>query len=455
VTDQASIDGQREGAPPSRPDVPLKFPASRMQRYCYDLAGAQNFQADMNINICIRFDPGSVARGLDWRLVEELKRQGILRVRFAFEGDELFQYFDPTYPLPVREKLIEASNESAQPRFSWEDTNHYSRTLRIPSDFVKQIQSLAREDKRTRIDLEKDAPVRITRIPDNLGGVFLVLTFHHAVADSASFVAIMRRLEEAGKADANAGCDLRFLERSLDFHEAYCKRGERQLRYWTDFITPFGDEASTSLLEWKTFCCAHQFFDVPASSAALSQRYSKFEQALYLSCFLLAWERTGNSQRAFVISTINHRKSPQDSNVFGCYFRHVIWANPLFTGALELDDLFRNLVRQAMRAYANVDVSLGDIIERYRSLRGAAPRIELSFTYRDLSGLSGLQKDSGIQVMPLAETVLDERLPLQFHVSKLQDQTTLDVIYNPGIFGSDSIRTLGRAFQDEVRKALA
>src|SRR3546814_18560271 len=71
----------------------------------------------------------------------------------------------------------------------------------------------------------------------------------------------------------------------------------------------------------------------------------------------LGLEAVTRISRRNIISTIDNRRSAEDSRIIGCMFRHLIWCFP--EGADSSRAALRKfLVAQAMRHYQNVDVTL-------------------------------------------------------------------------------------------------
>src|SRR3546814_12719747 len=74
----------------------------------------------------------------------------------------------------------------------------------------------------------------------------------------------------------------------------------------------------------------------------------------------LGLEAVTRISRRNIISTIDNRRSAEDSRIIGCMFRHLIWCFP--EGADSSRAALRKfLVAQAMRHYQHVDVTLDQI----------------------------------------------------------------------------------------------
>src|SRR3546814_5319138 len=93
-------------------------------------------------------------------------------------------------------------------------------------------------------------------------------------------------------------------------------------------------------------------------------------------------EAVTRRSRRNIISTIDNRRSAEDSRIIGCMFSHLIWCFP--EGADSSRAALRKfLVAQAMRHYQNVDVTLDLILEAYSTQQGRFPALDAGFSFRD------------------------------------------------------------------------
>src|SRR3546814_20051443 len=85
--------------------------------------------------------------------------------------------------------------------------------------------------------------------------------------------------------------------------------------------------------------------------------------------------------RRNIISTIDNRRSAEDSRIIGCMFRHLICCFP--EGADSSRAALRKfLVAQAMRHYQNVDVTLDLILEDSSTQQGRFPALDAGCSFR-------------------------------------------------------------------------
>lgn len=424
------------------------FPVSPMQAYCCRVANAPDgsFQADMNMSFGLRFS-GNLSEKLVDSFIARLRREGALRTRFESADGQLKQRFDPCFELPVHEWAPYPHDPAPIDAEVSEATKQWFAGRNIAEDFATSLSSFARYQKRTRIDPFTDAPMRLFQSVDPTGGICIFLTCHHAVADFAALSYIFNEhLENTNSERIRSDpIDQRFFSAAEEHYQAHILHAERDLSYWLDMLETSDARSATSLLEWPAVPCAQMTFDVcyDGTNADPNSLRSRYPQAFYLACFMMSWRSALMPGGDFVLSTIENRRSIEERELFGCFFRHVIWKAPNIDSSMSIEQVARQLVAQSMRSYAHLNVALDGILEAFHERHQSYPLIELSFTYRKLQIVDTI---GPFELMPVNEAVLDERLRLQFHVTELRGRIIVQIVFNSDFFTHAEIDMIASAF---------
>lgn len=291
-------------------------------------------------------------------------------------------------------------------------------------------------------DIETELPLRASLVRHGEAASTVVLGVHHAAVDAHSLSLLARDLERFVR-DPSTAPDERYLAHAADQAHRLAARGEQEEAYWAGLLSDPRRLRDESILERPSRTCALHTQSIPmandgAAGAGVGRR---FVQAPYMVAFAQALEHLGRLSSTHILTTTGNR-GPEEQDIVGCFYRHLIWRAPEAIGA-DADRAVTALAVQSLRSYQNLTLTLDRIIAACRRVHGGAPALDACLNFRDLRPVQSAGRDTGrFEPVPFYSGVLQERLPVHLHVSRELDRMSAALVYDPDWLTADEASNL-------------
>jgi len=411
-----------------RPQEMKIYPVSPIQRYCLLVSGRKNYGADMNVGACLYFPVDLDSSIVINRVSKCLAFHPALNARFEISQDEcIYQSIDDT------DNFIEYLDSSYEVKSLIGDESifqHYREwyaTRGVSRNHADLVSGVVSRNKHIEYALYDEIPRRVSIIGSPLDGYTICLSFHHAMCDATSVSILHQYLNDyILGVPSCSGMQLEFLDRCVNEDERLPLVQSRQLQYWERLLSSSKDESNASLIDREASLCLSKVIHSCDIRSMFGSR--KVTQFPHLCALYEGLEAVTRISRRNIISTIDNRRSAEDSRIIGCMFRHLIWCFP--EGADSSRAALRKfLVAQAMRHYQNVDVTLDLILEAYSTQQGRFPALDAGFSFR-IAGMVKTDVLSKSEIVPQYIDALYERLKIHLHVVIDGDLATSYLVYN-------------------------
>lgn len=369
-------------------------------------------------------------KAFTYALQQMIKRYEILRTRFVYQDDDVFQ--------KIEERL------NIDEVFAYSKWNDLKADYANPKAYLDSIQHQA-------FDLSKLPLFRLVMLEINEQEFLLSSRFHHIISDEWSTKLFIKELSEYYNARIN---NLRFVKEKLtiqykDFsawnHQnlKLDEAGSRQ--YWLDKL---GGDLPLNELKYKTGVRpATKTYEATSITKAVEPRVyealnylASSEQSTLFMVMLAALQlviRKYAGEDDVVLGTaISGRDHHQLENQLGIYANTVVLRNQLKVED-SFDDHLQTVKKTVSEAFSHAEYPFDKLVDdlQLKNDTSRSPLFEIAFLLQDLD-LESIDTSNfgGLTIENVISEVSQSAYDLIFNTRKKAEGLHMEVIYNVNLF---------------------